>query len=1493
MANASNWITVTESTYPWEREALEFVREQFPSNEPYRAWANFEFVADDGSINEVDLLVFTPQGIFLIEIKSRPGRLRGDAGTWTWETQGKPPATVDNPLFLANSKAKKLRSLLSRQKAAKKKGGGIPWIDAVVFCSATDLKFELQGTAANCIRLRDTDTRAGIMGTIRRRECPGLRENPSDRYDRPTSKIVAQAMEQAGIRQSQKSRKVSDYLLENLIDEGPGYQDWQASHSTLKNVRRRVRIYNVRTSASEDERDAIRRAAQREAELLETLQHPGILRREGFTEHDLGPALIFEHDPTAIRLDHFLAQRGDSLSIDQRIDLMRQIADVVRFTHDKRVVHRSLAPQSILVYTNDEKGVGPQLPERPEGCSAQLGSDPFFGTPRFQIKIFNWQVGYRQGSSTSGVSRPVTATSHVDRLVEDASTAYMAPEAMSDEGVGTGGNHLDIFSLGAIAYHVFSGEPPASSGLELSNKLRESKGLQISSVVNGAGENLQELIQWSTHADVGVRLDTVGDFLDLLEKVDEETRTQQHEAVLDDPDQATKDDILPGGLRVVRRLGKGATSIGLLVEEGTADGPNSNGNNETYILKVAADPQYNDRLSEEAEVLQKLRHTHIVEFVRQVEVGDRNGILMRPVLITAHDKKDVQTLARRLQKEGALHVDLLQRFGKDLLGVVQYLEEQGINHRDIKPDNIAIGYIGSSKTLHLVLFDFSLSRAPTDSIHAGTRGYLDPLLANRKHKRWDLHAERYAAAATLYELATGPGSLPKWGDGISDPSHIDDEATLDAEAFDASLRDGLTEFFTKAFRRDPSKRFDNAEQMLAAWQDCFLGIEDSGSLSDHENEGELRQVLAEAVRETQFETQILDLGLGTRAVNALDRANIFNVEDLLSTSSFRLNRLPGVGQKTRTEIRNAVRILRELLSKVRDRKAEDLEKGSDPNCAKHPQGRSGNWGLTPFPEEENVDVGSLSVDLLVARVIRTNSREGDTAKAAMPAILGLNEQLPSVWPSQAEVADLVDVTRGRIGQLVTKFHTRWSKDAALNRLRTDVAELVHKAGGAMSVSELADAIVVSRGSTQDEPARTRSALALARICVEVEKTREEPRFVMRRSGEKILIAMTADLATYAGKLGETADAIAAEDPLVSPARTLDRLRKISSPSEAPAISDSRLIRLAAAASEAAAVSSRQELYPRGMDALRALKLSPGALYGVPTLTPSQIRDRIGGRYPEASPLPDRPMLDEILSAAGFDFRWDPSGKDGQGCYVSRLSDAISVTSMSESVSRRSTGSASQNTIAPADITPEIADARGFEERLNRSVDDGAFLALIVAPKNYQVAIRELTHRYDLDLVDVEGIFIDALREVAGKSGVDWNLVLKTDARVGGKDWDKLMLLVGRAMPLVEERILQRQTSSPQMTNDKRQTINNKSLLLIYPGLLARYEQMPLLQRLRERVGIAGGIPGLWLLIPGSEAAMIDGKAIPVISITQRARIPDSWLRNKHRRKLAAMTMEDK
>jgi len=1005
----------------------------------------------------------------------------------------------------------------------------------------------------------------------------------------------------------------------------------------------------------------------------------------------------------------------------------------------------------------------------------------------------------------------------------------MAPEVISDDN--SVGEHLDVFSLGAIAYHIFSGAAPAANGVELSNKLRETKGLQISSVLNGATVSLQELIQWSTLPVVSDReslISTVSDFLDLLEKVEDDATTPDRDSVLEDPDQAKSGDLLAGGFRVLHRLGKGASSVGLLVEK---DGQQA-------ILKVAIDTDRNERILEEAKILEKLRHPNIAEHLRTVTVGDRAGFLMQPVLVTVKDQPEVETLARRIRKEGKLHIDLLQRFGEDLLGVVNFLEEQGVNHRDIKPDNIAIGHIGSGKRLHLVLFDFSLSRAPLENLRAGTKDYLDPFLPLRKHKRWDLHAERYAAAVTLYELAAGPNSFPKWGDGTSDPSHLDCEVTIDGDLFDASLRDGLTEFFYKSFRRNPEDRFDNAEQMLNAWRDCFIGIDEPGSLSDHDEETPIRLRLDSAT----FDTNIPELELGTRATNALDRANILTVEDLLTVPLRKLLRLRGVGNRTRLEIGAAVKILRERLGSPQRDSSKEVDDSTVP--------------------EEPVESGDPSVDQLIVRINSGGSREGDTARETLQALLGLHPRLPDAWPSQTDIAPVVDVTRGRIGQLVGKFQARWAKESTLTKLRSDIADILRTAGGAMTVMELAEAILVARGSVQDEPRRTALATAVARACAEVERTMAEPRFLVRRDHGRVLVALSQELAVYAARLADEADVLADEDPLVPPTRVVQRLREIPLPAEAIVLTDARLVRLAAAASKHAAVSSRQELYPRGMDAARAIKLSQGALYGVPFLTVQQIRDRVCGRYPEAAALPDRPTLDELLRSAGFDFNWDASGRGG-GCYVSRLRDNVAITSGSESFSRLST---STGQLPVGEMTPEIADARQFEERLERGIKEGSFLALIVNPKCYERAAEELSERFPVELVDFEGLFVDALRDVAGKAGAKWEAIVNADAIPGSEPWKKFMVLVKRSMPIIEQRL----------------ATAKKTMLLTYPGLLARYDQMPLLERLREKVGRRDGIPGVWMLIPGDNQAMLDGKAIPIISPGQRARIPEKWIRNEHR-----------
>jgi hypothetical protein len=55
----------------------------------------------------------------------------------------------------------------------------------------------------------------------------------------------------------------------------------------------------------------------------------------------------------------------------------------------------------------------------------------------------------------------VTPTLHPEQLIEDASTVYMAPEAITEPG--SLGEHLDVFSLGAISYQTFTSQAPADN----------------------------------------------------------------------------------------------------------------------------------------------------------------------------------------------------------------------------------------------------------------------------------------------------------------------------------------------------------------------------------------------------------------------------------------------------------------------------------------------------------------------------------------------------------------------------------------------------------------------------------------------------------------------------------------------------------------------------------------------------------------------------------------------------------------------------------------------------------------------------------------------------------------------------------------------------------------------------------------------------------------------------------------------------------------------
>jgi serine/threonine protein kinase len=1412
---AARWHVIAESNFAWEREALDWLRTQLPDRDPWHVWTNFEFIDDEGKVSEVDALVLSPAGLFLVEIKSRPGVLTGDVHSWTWMTDGR-SATVDNPVILANRKAKRLASLLKRQPAITKAKIRLPFVEPAIFLSSTSLACRLEGLAKTATFQRGrpgTMDDPGIVGAL----ANGITNRSFTTVDSQQARAIARGLTEAGIRPSNKHRQVGDYRLGKLLSEGEGFQDWEAQHVSIDTVHRRVRIYTVATASSPDIRATRVRQARREFEILEGIDHPGILKVKDYKETELGPALIFDHDPKAVRLDHLLRDNGKDLSITQRLQLVRDIAETLKYAHSKRLYHRALGPQSILVH-----GIG--------GGALHL-------------RLMNWQTASRNvgDSASPNTVHHTTGTQHVEDYVEDPGMVYLAPETTRADPAH--GPSLDVFSLGCIAYHLFCGQPPAESVLDLAEKLRVGQGLRLSDVMDGCGARQQELIQFATCPDVLARYDTVQDFLDDLDRVEDELTTPDPEATVD-PSVASAGDRLDGGFTVIKRMGRGSSSDALLVRK--------DGSDEEHVLKVACDVAHNDRLAAEGEVLARLHHQNIVAHRETLTVAGRTALLLKSA--------GSRTMAEELKEEGRLSLDMLQRFGEELIEAVNHLEAEGVAHRDIKPENIGIAE-NRNRKLQLVLFDFSLCRTPADNITAGTHPYLDPFLSLRRPPRWDLYAERFALAVTLYEMAVG--QPPVWGDGHTSPAMLDVEATIESDVFDPVTREGFTAFFSKALKRDYRERFDNAEDMLRAWRAIFAARQ-----TVHPGETGAAEGLAAIAMTATPLTTMAELGYSLEAQDILERMGIHNARELLAVDRIRFRSLRGVGDKIRKEI--------SFTAKELARRRPDLT-----------QGRS-----TAHDADEEVG-GAVSVNELAAQVLpRRPAGDDRPEEAALAHYLGLDDGVQAgTWPSLGESAQANQVDRGTLTAALIKARERWLKNPAFTELRQQLDALLRSQGQVMSAHEGAMALLALRGcAAQDDAERLRQATAVLRAAVEAESHLDQPRFEAFDHQPCALIASASAWADYARQLGAAADACALADPLLPPPRVLETLEGVALPpaltaegAPTAALTPTRLLRLAASASRKAALSSRQEIYPRGMAPLQALRQSLGALIGAPQLRPREIQDRVRGRYPEAAALPGRPELDRLLEEAGAPLTWDPSAAEGAGAY--RLSTLGSAqTAGTTTVFSRHTTELTKRA-ASDDGGAEIADAAAVEQRLTRSLQQGGLLVLTVHPRIARRAEAELLHRFGhpgtqpapLQRVNFDALLLGALREQAKTARVDWNVVLEADAADrGSRHWTNLQRLVQRTLPTLRAALLQ----------------GTAPILLVSAGLLAHYDLMTLITEIEEHSGRPGHTPGVWLLLPTTHQGLpvIDGVAVPIVNNIQNTRtlaLAQAWVENKHRAGIAS------
>src|SRR5262249_18691315 len=121
---------------------------------------------------------------------------------------------------------------------------------------------------------------------------------------------------------------------------------------------------------------------------------------------------------------------------------------------------------------------------------------------------------------------------------------------------------------------------------------------------------------------------------------------------------------------------------------------------------------------------------------------------------------------------------------------------------------------------------------------------------------------------------------------------------------------------------------------------------------------------------------------------------------------------------------------------------------------------------------------------------------------------------------------------------------RWHRSHDLNQMRDDIVGMLAESAGVMAAFELADAMLASRGSVENDAAeRRRLAIAVLRGATELEAAMAAPRFRLHVEGQPPLIATHDELLIFARRLGKVADQLIGQEPLPSAERAGDELRQ--------------------------------------------------------------------------------------------------------------------------------------------------------------------------------------------------------------------------------------------------------------------------------------------------------------------------------------------------------------